>query len=322
MKEYIQTLIRNDLDPVQKRNIVREYLQSRILESLQRSGAMIPLAFHGGTALRFLYRIARFSEDLDFALEHPSPSYDFRSYLKDVQSGFTSEGYKLQIKVNDQKTVHSAFVRFYGLLYETHLSPQPNEALSVKIEVDTNPPVGAGLEIDLVRRHITLRLQHHDRASLLAGKLHAILQRDYAKGRDLYDLMWYLSDPDWPEPNLVLLRNALSQTGWKGPIPSSENWRGLIYERLRIINWKVVVNDVRPFLERPAEVDLLTSSIAAPGRIEPVHQNCCQFSGLHSIFKYIPPYMAGAGQNDRHRWCPRRDSNSEPTDSKSGTLSN
>ena len=59
---------------------------------------------------------------------------------------------------------------------------------------------------------------------------------------------------------LVLLRNALTQTGWKGPSSSSENWRGLIYERLRILNWKAVVNDVRPFLERPAEVDMLTLS--------------------------------------------------------------
>jgi predicted nucleotidyltransferase component of viral defense system len=52
-------------------------------------------------------------------------------------------------------------------------------------------------------------LQHHDRASLLAGKLHALFQRRYVKGRDLYDLMWYLSDPNWPEPNLTLLQNAL-----------------------------------------------------------------------------------------------------------------
>jgi predicted nucleotidyltransferase component of viral defense system len=260
MKEFIQTLIRNNLDPVQKRNIVSEYLQARILESMQRSGAMIPLAFHGGTALRFLYRIARFSEDLDFALEHPSANYDFRGYLKDIQSGFSSEGYNLQIKVNDQKTVHTAFVRFYVLLSEFQLSPQPNEALSVKIEVDTNPPAGAGLETDLVRRYVTLRLRHHDRASLLAGKLYAILQREYAKGRDLYDLMWYLSDPDWPEPNLDLLNNALAQTGWKGPNPSPENWRGLIYERLRMLDWKAVVSDVRPFLERPTELDLLNLS--------------------------------------------------------------
>ena len=258
MKEFLLDLIRNHANPLEKRNLVREYLQARILESLQRSGAMIPLAFQGGTALRFLYSIARFSEDLDFALERPSAGYDFKSYLKTIQHDFVSEGYNLLIKVSDQKTVHSAFVRFYGLLYELHLSPLPDESLSVKIEVDTHPPQGAGLEIDFVRRYIPMRLQHHDRASLLAGKLHAILSRDYAKGRDLYDLMWYLSDPDWPEPNLVFLGNALIQTNWTGALPDHENWRAIIYERLKLLNWNTALADVRPFLERPAEIDLLT----------------------------------------------------------------
>jgi predicted nucleotidyltransferase component of viral defense system len=265
MKDFLHDIISNQTNPITKRNLVREYLQARILESLQRSGAMIPLAFQGGTALRFLFSIARFSEDLDFALERASANFDFRSYLKEIQSVFTAEGYNVQIKLNDQKTVHSAFVRFYGLLYELNLSSQANEALSVKIEVDTHPPEGAGLEIDLVRRYIPLRLQHHDRASLLSGKLHAILQRDYAKGRDLYDLMWYLSDPDWPEPNLVLLGNALIQTHWAGPVPDHDNWRGIIYERLKSLDWNMALADVRPFMERPNEIDLLT--IANFGRL-------------------------------------------------------
>lgn len=260
MKEYLHALLQKNFNPLEKRNITREYLQARILESLQRAGAMIPLAFHGGTALRFLYRIPRFSEDLDFALERPSTSYNFRGYLKEIQSTFSAEGYNLQIMVKDQKTVHCAFVRFYGLLYELQLSAQTSEAISVKIEVDTNPPAGAGLATDLIRRHVTLNLQHHDRGSLLAGKLHAILQRNYAKGRDLYDLMWYLSDPDWPEPNLVQLSNALLQTGWQGAIPTASSWREIIYTRISTLDWKAILNDVQPFLERPDELDLLTLS--------------------------------------------------------------
>jgi hypothetical protein len=117
--------------------------------------------------------------------------------------------------VSDQKTVHSAFVRFRGLLYELGLSPHSDQVLAVKFEVDTNPPDGAALTTIIVRRYVILQLQHHDRASLLAGKLHAILQRPYTKGRDIYDLLWYLSDPEWPPPNLVLLNNALQQTGWQ-----------------------------------------------------------------------------------------------------------
>jgi predicted nucleotidyltransferase component of viral defense system len=258
MKAFLIDLLRDSPDPIRSRNLAREYLQARILEALQHSGAMIPLAFQGGTALRFLYNIARFSEDLDFALERTDSNYDFRTYLKAIQSVFTAEGYNVQVKVSDQKTVHSAFVRFYGLPYELKLSPQPTEALSVKIKVDTHPPIGAGLEVDLVRRYIPLRIQHHDRASLLAGKLHAILQREYAKGRDLYDLMWYLSDPNWPEPNLPLLRNALAQTNWQGQQPASENWRGLVFGRLQSLDWSAALADVRPFLERPEEIELLT----------------------------------------------------------------
>lgn len=258
MKAYIEQLLRDVADPINGRNLVREYLQARILESLQRAGAMVPLAFHGGTALRFLYAIPRFSEDLDFAQEKPGASYDFRAYLQAVQNEFVKEGYQVGIKLNDKKTVNAAFVRFNNLLYEFGLSAQRDEVLAVKIEVDTNPPAGAGLDTTLIRRHVTLRLQHHDRASLLAGKLHALFQRRYVKGRDLYDLLWYLSDPDWPEPNLALLQNALQQTGWDGPLPDGQNWREILCRRLRNIDWKKSVGDVKPFLERSTEVALLT----------------------------------------------------------------
>jgi hypothetical protein len=258
MKEYLRELVQKHPNPIQGNNNVREYLQARVLESLQRSGAMIPLAFQGGTALRFLFGIGRFSEDLDFSLERPESGYDFRGYLLAIQTGFQAEGYDVGIKVSDQKVVHSAFIRFPGLPYELHLPAQPNEVLSIKIEVDTQPPRGAGLEVDVVRRYIPMRLQHHDRASLFAGKIHALLNRDYSKGRDLYDLMWYLSDPDWPEPNLVLLNNALIKTGWQGGLPDEQSWRDMVRERLLGMDWDKAVVDVLPFLERPDEADLLT----------------------------------------------------------------
>jgi len=81
MKEYLAELARNVSTPSQGRNVAREYLQARILGALQRAGAMIPLAFHGGTALRFLFAHARYSEDLDFALERAREKYDLRAYL-------------------------------------------------------------------------------------------------------------------------------------------------------------------------------------------------------------------------------------------------
>ncbi|TEU11307.1 MAG: nucleotidyl transferase AbiEii/AbiGii toxin family protein [Anaerolineales bacterium] len=258
MKEYLAELVRAGPTPAHGRNVAREYLQARILGCLQRAGAMIPLAFHGGTALRFLYASARHSEDLDFALEQARSQYDFRAYLRAIRAELAAEGYTVEFKVKDQKVVHSAFVRFAGLLYKLGLSPHRDQVLSVKIEVDTNPPAGAVLMTTVVRRHVTLQLQHHDRASLLAGKLHAILQRSYLKGRDIYDLLWYLSDPNWPAPNLTLLNNALQQTGWAGAPLVERNWREMVRNRVQTLAWDQVVADVRPFLEPSANLDLLT----------------------------------------------------------------
>jgi hypothetical protein len=258
MKDYLATLVRESRNPTQSRNIVREYLQARILGILQRRGAMVPLAFQGGTALRFLFSIPRFSEDLDFSLERPDANYNFWDYLRAVEKMFLAEGYNLNLKISDLKIVHSAFIRFYGLLYELNLSMQPGEALSVKIEIDTRPPIGAGLTTTLIRRYETLHLQHHDRASLLAGKMHAILQRSFVKGRDLYDIIWYLSDPNWPSPNLRMLNNALQQTKWDGPELNEQNWRTMLWERLKGIKWDRVQSDVQPFLEHQHELSLLT----------------------------------------------------------------
>ena len=89
--------------PAQARNVAREYLQARILAALQRAGAMIPLAFHGGTALRFLYASGRYSEDLDFALEKDRDRYDFRGYLQAIRGELAPEGYAVELKVSDQQ---------------------------------------------------------------------------------------------------------------------------------------------------------------------------------------------------------------------------
>ena len=134
--------------------------------------------------------------------------------------------------------------------------------LAVKIEIDARPPAGATMEVSLVRRHVTLRLFHHDRASLLAGKLHAVLQRPWTKGRDLYDLIWYLSDPEWPAPNLDLLNAALRQTDWRGPEMTPDTWRPAVAERLEALDWNRATTDVRPFLERLDDAALVTKENA------------------------------------------------------------
>jgi len=258
MKDYLKQLISDGHARMQERGVVREYLQARILQSLQDSGAFLNWAFHGGTALRFLYSTPRYSEDLDFALVDREPSHRFRDTVDKVKKIFEGENYTVDLKVNDRKTVVSAFVHFSGLLYELGISPHRTEALSVKLELDTNPPAGAVTETSLIRRYVTLNLLHHDKASLLAGKLHALLTRGYTKGRDLYDLVWYLADRTWPPPNLSLLNSALSQTGWDGPVITEANWRNLVANRLDTVKWERAVEGVLPFLERQADLRLLT----------------------------------------------------------------
>lgn len=261
MKEHLRQLA-GDHGPLRGRNIAREYLQARILGALQRAGAMTSLAFLGGTSLRFLFGLPRYSEDLDFALEGEPSRYDLRRHLQAVRAELSGEGYRVELRMREHRTVHSAFVRFPGTLYELGLSPHPGQVLAIKIEVDTNPPSGAVTDTTLVRLHETLRLFHHDRASLLAGKLHAVLQRPYTKGRDVYDLVWYLSDPDWPPPNLALLNAALRQTGWPGAEMTPANWRRAVTERLERLDWDRAASDVRPFLERTEDVALVDRETA------------------------------------------------------------
>lgn len=258
MKEYLRQLTEDGANAIMRYGLAREYLQARVLEALQDEGAFMRWAFVGGTALRFLFSIPRFSEDLDFSLIQTGQDASFARSLEAVKRAFTLEGYRIDITVNDRKTVMSAWIRFPGLPHEIDLSPHASQVLSIKLELDAQPPAGAVLTTSIVRRHVTLNLCHYDKASLFAGKLHAVLSRKWTKGRDLFDLAWYLADRRWPLPNLDLLNAALSQTGWAGPVLDLENWRSELLRRLGTVDWERARADVRPFLEREHDLDLVS----------------------------------------------------------------
>lgn len=256
MKERIGELLAASA-PRDATNIMREYLQARILETLQARGAWSSIAFMGGTALRFLYRVPRFSEDLDFSLEDKTAGYDFANLIDAVRAQFEREGYAVEAKVGTRTAVNKAFIRFPGLEHEFGLSPHADQVFSVKIEVDTNPPAGAGVAVTMVRRFATLRLAHHDKPSLLAGKTAALLFREWIKGRDVYDLVWYLSDPTWPEPNEVLLMNACRQANRPDLTGEGHVWRDALVSRIREAPWDHVLSDAQRFLERPEDAWML-----------------------------------------------------------------
>lgn len=258
MKDYLRQLIEVIEDTNLARCITREYLQARFLECLQENGAFVNWVFVGGTSLRFLYQMRRFSEDLDFSLASPGIEDSFTELVKKAKASFQAEDYSVSIKAKTEKTVKSAFIKFDGLLFEIGLSPHRSEVISIKVEIDTNPPSGANLQTSIVRRHCLLNLQHYDKGSLLAGKLHALLTRKYVKGRDAYDLMWYLSDKTWPEPNIILLNNALKQTGFSGAEMTATNWRKEIALKVSEYDWHKVIADVHPFIERQEDLKILT----------------------------------------------------------------
>lgn len=248
MKGVLLQLVRESV-PQHGRNAVREYLQVRILEELMRAGAMSPLAFVGGTALRFLYYMKRYSEDLDFSLEGPREQYDLDRWVKAVARQFEREAYSIEYTLRRQGAVHAVSLKFSGVLYETGLSPHSDETLMIRVEIDTNPPTGAVTRTSRVNRHVTLRLHHHDRASLLAGKLLAVLNRQWAKGRDFYDLAWYLGRRDWPEPNVDMLNNGLKQAGAGGALLTRDTWRAHVASRVAEVPWKEVASDIERFAE-------------------------------------------------------------------------
>jgi len=243
MKPLLLELLREESDAFRGRSRAREYLQARILLSLQDHGAFANWAFVGGTALRFLFSLPRYSEDLDFSVTSPGADARFEERLAAVRSDLLGEAYQVDVRSRTRAAVASALVKFRGLLYELGLSAHDDEVFTIKVEVDRNPPAGARTETQLVRRFVMLNLLHYDRSSLLAGKLHAVLTRKYTKGRDLYDLAWYLADPDWPAPNFDQLNHALEQTGWQGSTATPENWRGLVRNKLESVDWELAQRD-------------------------------------------------------------------------------
>lgn len=256
MKEQALALVRGVTDPGQALNRVREYLQALVLRSFHEGEAFRPLAFVGDTALRFLHGLPRFSEDLDFSVVSADGDTG-REWMAKVKRDLTLAGFDPEVTWNERKTVHTGRVRVAGILRDAGLSGLPDQKLAIKVEMDTRPPVGARCERRIVTRHMTFLFQHYDLPSLLAGKLHAAITRQYAKGRDWYDLIWYLSQRPPVRPNLPLLQHALDQTRGAGH-HDARDWRTLVRARLGAIDIKAIRDDVRPFLERPQDAALLT----------------------------------------------------------------
>jgi predicted nucleotidyltransferase component of viral defense system len=257
MKEEALAIVAQITDPAQKLNILREYVQARTLRSLHESEAFVNLSFVGGTALRFVFDLRRFSEDIDFALDN-STGYAPESWMKKLKRDLLRAGFDVSVAWKGKSTVHKAWVKIGSLLQDAGLSPVKDHKLSIKLEIDTNPPAGATWERRLITRHVMLSVKHYDLPSLMAGKVHALMTRPYAKGRDWYDFLWYRGQTPAVEPNLAQLQNALNQTEGAGAVDASR-WKNHLRDVMGRLDSSSLAADVRPFLEDPKEADLITA---------------------------------------------------------------
>ena len=258
MRDYIKSIVDKKLSVDDNLNLIREYIQAYFLYVIYRKKYYQDIVFTGGTALRFVYRIRRFSEDIDFSLSVRVKQIDFNVMMSDIAREFKQAGYAVEIKAKTRLTVNSAFLKFSGIMFETGLSPLKDEKFLIKVEIDSHPPAGGIEAHTMVSTPFMFYLLHYDLKSLFAGKVHALLCREYTKGRDWYDLMWYLSKFKDIEPNYIMLNNAMAQTSKNPTLINQGNWKMEIKRVLRTLDWVKVRNDVKRFLEDPAELELLT----------------------------------------------------------------
>jgi hypothetical protein len=254
MKQELLDQAQQAADIAARTNIARQYLQREILASLSGSLAFRSLAFVGGTCLRFIRNLRRYSEDLDFSVESHE-TYQPRRWMEDIRLALLHQGFAPEVSWRERRAVDFGWVKVPDLLHELGAAGTRAQRLSIKIEVDRNPPGGARCETTALAVPRLIAVRHYDLPSLMAGKINAVLSRPYAKGRDWYDLLWYLAGK--VEPNLALLANGLAQVR-SDYCQEAGHWRQGVMRRMESLDWQALVRDVRPFLEDPAELAAFT----------------------------------------------------------------
>ena len=250
MKELLLDKIKKLGSSEEKYSVAREFLQELILQIMDRGGYSSCLAFVGGTALRILYDLSRFSEDLDFCLIN-NKGFHFDKLLATIKKELELNGFEVEISKGKDRTVLSEFIRFKGLLHELGIAGQKDEKLFIKLEIDSNPPSGYGTEVQLINKDFLFKVQSYDLPSLFASKLHAFLFRKYVKGRDFYDLLWFMSKKT--PVNYKLLSAAASQTEKKAFHIDAELLKKLLIDKVGKTDFPHVSRDVAVFLHKKEE---------------------------------------------------------------------
>ena len=247
-------------NPLEEENAVKEILQEIALYALWRGNFFDVALFQGGTSLRILHGLPRFSEDLDFLLRAPNPKFDLSPYLSALSQVAAEFGIKLEAQppARMDKAIHAALLKNDSIANQLDLSfagQNRRKAIKIKLEIDVNPPLGSGEATSFLDFPLDYEVRHQDLPSNFALKIHALLCRGYLKGRDWFDFSWYVSRNI--APNLALLRNALIQKGpWEGDTTISVDigWlKTALFSTIANIDWQEAGDDVARFL-RSAEL--------------------------------------------------------------------
>ena len=241
-------------DPVQQEQALKEILQELTLYALWRAEFFELAAFQGGTCLRILYGLPRFSEDLDFILKAPDPGFRWSGVLSRVTDVLAEFGVAAELvdRSRADRAVQMAMIKddsLGGQLELQFMDAAPLRKLRVKLEVDTNPPAGSGWDQRFHDFPTDFVVAVQDLSSNFALKLHAILCRPYMKGRDWFDFLWYIRRSVLP--NLAHLKHALEQAGpFSGQdLNVSADWlEQALTAKIASLDWSEAVRDVEPFL--------------------------------------------------------------------------
>lgn len=234
-------------------NAIKEITQEVVLYGLGEAGFFEDAIFQGGTCLRIIHGLDRFSEDLDFALKKPMSDFDLNKYLVKVSEVMQVFGYKIEVTGKDKasESVKARFLKDDSIKKILNFEHRQDlrKKIQIKVEVDINPPSADKTEPNYIDFPIQFMLVTHDISSLFAGKIHALLCRGHIKGRDWYDYVWYISKKS--KINFPMLESALNQRGpWKDQgLKIDKEW---LHEKLNAkiesIRWEEAQRDVERFL--------------------------------------------------------------------------
>ncbi len=264
---------------------LREIMQEIALLGLWRSKFFEKAAFYGGTALRILYGMDRFSEDLDFSLLRPTADFELARYSAAIERELQSFGFEARITGREKKEaspIQSAFLKantLQSLLTIRNGSgnwPVPrDQVLKIKVEVDTDPPPGVSTENKFVLQPIPFSVRTFTLPDLFAGKMHAVLCRRWkgrVKGRDWYDLVWYVANH--PRLHLDHLAQRMRQSGdleREEPL-TPEKFLALARDAVNSLDVDQARREVEPFVKTPESLTVWSREFFHDivGRIIPV----------------------------------------------------